>query len=148
MIILFTGNEKFVPRKQSEHASGFDLFCAEETPICLSPLERKKIYTGISIEIPEGYEGQIRPRSGLALKHGITVLNSPGTVDSDYRGDLCVILINLGHCDYTIVQGDRIAQLIIAKTGPILRGSFLEFRQATKLNDTDRQSGGFGHTGR
>jgi dUTP pyrophosphatase len=108
----------------------------------LKPGERKLIPTGLFFEIPEGYEVQIRPRSGLAIKNGITVLNSPGTIDADYRGEVCIILINLGNEDFEIHSGDRIAQMIVSK---FEHSSWLEVEE---LNSTDRGAGGFGHTGK
>jgi dUTP pyrophosphatase len=130
-----------LPEYESEGAAGMDLraFLAEN--ITIPPLGRAKIPTGLRIEIPEGFEGQVRPRSGLALKWGITVLNSPGTIDSDYRGDVDVILVNLGAEAFVIKDGDRIAQLLIA---PVLRAGLTE---TGDLSTTGRGSGGFGSTG-
>lgn len=122
-------------------SAGMDLRAHLGEPLVLQPFERNLIPTGLFIELPNGYEAQIRPRSGIALKQGITCLNSPGTVDSDYRGELKVILINLSNTVQVINQGDRIAQLIIAKTE---RAAFLEVQQ---LNVSQRGDGGFGHTG-
>ena len=131
-----------MPNYESEHAAGFDLAAAIEEPLVLAPLSRAAIPTGIAIEIPLGFEGQIRPRSGRALGEGLAVVNSPGTVDADYRGEVGVILINLGQHAITIKPGDRIAQLIIA---PVARAQLVEVDQ---LGTTARGSGGFGQTGR
>ena len=130
-----------LPVSASEFSSGVDLLSAETSEIILKPGQIKIISTGIKIMIPEGFEGQIRPRSGLALKYGITVLNTPGTIDSDYRGIVKVILINLGEKDFIIQRGDRIAQLIIQKV-------FLpDFKLVKTLSNTKRGEGGFGHSG-
>jgi len=129
------------PISASKFSSGVDLLCAEAADTVLKPGKRKLISTGIKIMIPEGYEGQIRPRSGLSLKHGITVLNTPGTIDSDYRGIVKVILINLGEEDFKIQRGDRIAQLVIQKI------FFPNFKIVESLNKTKRGEGGFGHSG-
>jgi dUTP pyrophosphatase len=129
-----------VPRYATEGSAGADLTAAEEATI--PPGGVVAVGTGLRIELPEGYEAQVRPRSGLALKHGVTVLNAPGTVDSDYRGEVRVILINHGSEPFRIRPGDRIAQLIVA---PVLRASF---RETEELADSDRGEGGFGSTGR
>jgi len=130
-----------LPQYESEGAAGMDLraFLAEDLPV--PPAERVKIPTGLRLEIPEGFEGQVRPRSGLAIRYGVTVLNSPGTVDSDYRGELEIILVNFGKETFTVKNGDRIAQLIIA---PVLRAEILE---TGELTSTFRNDGGFGSTG-
>ena len=130
-----------VPLSASKYSSGVDLFSAEEHEISMKPNEIKLISTGIKIDIPDGYEGQVRPRSGMAVKHGITVLNSPGTIDSDYRGIVKVILINLGGKEFSIQRGDRIAQLVIQKI------YFPNFKVVQSLNNTKRGEGGFGHSG-
>ena len=130
-----------LPVSASEFSSGVDLLSAETSEIILKPGQIKIISTGIKIMIPEGFEGQIRPRSGLALKYGITVLNTPGTIDSDYRGIVKVILINLGEKDFIIQRGDRIAQLVIQKV------FFPNFKLVKTLNNTKRGEGGFGHSG-
>jgi dUTP pyrophosphatase len=130
-----------LPHYESEGAAGMDLRAFLDASVSVPPLGRVKIPTGIKLEIPEGMEGQIRPRSGLAVKQGLTVLNSPGTVDSDYRGEIQVILINLGSNDTIIKDGDRIAQLVIA---PVCRACLTEVEM---LSDSDRGSGGFGSTG-
>lgn len=122
-------------------SSGMDLMAFIENTIILKPLQRQLIPTGLYLEIPQGYEAQIRPRSGLAIKQGITCLNTPGTIDSDYRGEVKVILINLSDTEQTINSGDRIAQMVIAKT----EKAFLQLVQ--ELNITERGEGGFGHTG-
>ncbi|HOC30643.1 MAG: dUTP diphosphatase [Armatimonadetes bacterium] len=122
-------------------SAGMDLFAACEENVVLHPGDRTLVTTGLRIAIPSGYEGQIRPRSGLALKHGIACLNSPGTIDADYRGIVRVILANLGHEPYVIHRGDRIAQLVIA---PVTR---VEWQEMDELPATERGDGGFGHTG-
>ena len=129
------------PTSASKYSSGVDLFSAEEHEISIKPNEIKLISTGIKLDIPQGYEGQVRPRSGLALKYGITVLNTPGTIDSDYRGIVKVILINLGKEEFSIKRGDRIAQLVIQKV------YFPKFKTVQSLNKTKRGEGGFGHSG-
>ncbi|HOF98917.1 MAG TPA: dUTP diphosphatase [Paludibacteraceae bacterium] len=123
-------------------SAGMDLRANIDEPVVLKPLERKLIPTGLFIELPEGYEAQIRPRSGLAIKHGVTVLNSPGTIDADYRGEICIILINLSNDDFVINDGERICQMVIASH------EHAEWEEVKMLNDTDRGNGGFGHTGR
>jgi dUTP pyrophosphatase len=130
-----------LPSYATAGSAGMDIRANVELPIALQPLERYLVPTGLFIELPEGYEAQIRPRSGLALKQGITCLNSPGTVDSDYRGELKVILINLSNTTQVINNGDRIAQMVIAKT------AMAELFLVQQLNDTVRGDGGFGHTG-
>ena len=130
-----------LPSYATSGSAGMDIRANVELPITLQPLERYLVPTGLFIELPEGYEAQIRPRSGLALKQGITCLNSPGTVDSDYRGELKVILINLSNTTQVINNGDRIAQMVIAKT------AIAELFVVQQLNDTVRGDGGFGHTG-
>lgn len=127
------------PHYASTEASGMDLRSAED--VILAPLERKLIACGFCMQMPSGLEAQVRPRSGLALKHGLTVLNSPGTIDSDYRGEIKVILINLGAENYEIKRGERIAQMVFA---PVVQVSWT---QADKLNESSRGAGGFGHTG-
>jgi dUTP pyrophosphatase len=118
-----------------------DLCALLDTPVTLEPGERAKIPTGLAVEIPSGWEGQVRPRSGLAAKHGVTVLNAPGTIDADFRGELCVLLVNLGQESCTVETGERVAQLVIA---PAARA---EIRESTELSDTGRGSGGWGSTG-
>jgi dUTP pyrophosphatase len=133
-----------LPAYQSADAAGLDLVAAvpDEAPMVLAPGKHAMIPTGLTIALPPGYEAQVRPRSGLAAKHGITVLNSPGTVDADYRGEICVLLINHGEAAFPIKRGERIAQMVIA---PVTRA---ELVPATSLSATDRGSGGFGSTGR
>lgn len=131
-----------LPAYQSEDAAGLDLIAAIEEPLTLPPLGRAMVPTGLAMALPPGYEAQVRPRSGLAAKHGVTVLNSPGTVDADYRGEVKVILINLSDTPFTIHRGDRIAQMVIA---PVSRARLVE---TETLDATDRGAGGFGSTGR
>jgi dUTP pyrophosphatase len=131
-----------MPRYQSEHAAGLDLIAALDEPLVLKPLGRAAVSTGIAVEIPPGFEGQVRPRSGRALEEGLTLVNSPGTIDADYRGEINVILVNLGQHLITIKPGERIAQLVIA---PVARARLVEVEQ---LGTTTRGPGGFGHTGR
>jgi dUTP pyrophosphatase len=119
-----------------------DLRAFTDGPVTLRPLERKLIPTGLFMELPVGYEAQVRPRSGLAVKHGITVLNSPGTIDADYRGEVGVILINLSQAEFTVNDGDRIAQMIIS------RHEKAEMIQAEEISTTERGAGGFGHSGK
>jgi dUTP pyrophosphatase len=125
----------------SQGAAGLDLASAAPEPITLDPGKRGAIPTGLAFEIPPGFEGQVRPRSGLARHFGITVANAPGTIDSDYRGEVLVLLVNLGDQPHTIAPGDRIAQLIIA---PVVQG---ELEEVSALSETGRGAGGFGHTG-
>jgi dUTP pyrophosphatase len=131
-----------LPSYRSEFASGMDLFADIEGEIILQPLERRAIPTGLAFEVPPGFEGQVRPRSGLALKDGVTCLNSPGTIDADYRGEVQVILANLSNAPVAIHRGDRIAQLVIART------CLAQLREVPELSNTGRGSGGFGSTGR
>lgn len=130
-----------LPQYATEQSAGMDLRADIDEPITLHPLERKIIKTGLYIALPPGYEAQIRPRSGLALKHGITVLNTPGTIDADYRGEVGVLLINLSQEDFTINAGERIAQMIIA------HHETAEFEEVEILDETARGAGGYGHTG-
>ena len=130
-----------MPFYATEHASGMDLLAAVKEPVILKPMERALIPTGIAIEIPPGYEAQIRPRSGLAIRHGITLLNTPGTIDADYRGEIKVIVINLGSEDFVIKRGDRIAQMVIC---PVVK---VELQEVEELSSTERSDGGFGSTG-
>ena len=131
-----------LPQYETAQSAGLDLKAfLPEGPITLKPLQRGMVKTGLFMELPAGFEAQIRPRSGLALKKGITVLNSPGTIDADYRGEICVILINLGSEDFVINDGERIAQMVIA------RHEQAELVEVTELTDTERGTGGFGHTG-
>lgn len=130
-----------LPRYVTPLSAGVDLAAFLEEPVLLKPGERKLIPTGISIALPAGYEAQIRPRSGLALKKGITLLNTPGTIDADYRGEIGVILINLSQEEVEIVSGDRIAQMVIA------RYETVEWKSVDTLDETERGMGGFGHSG-
>jgi dUTP pyrophosphatase len=130
------------PVYSTEASAGMDLMANIDEDILIKPGERKKIQTGLFLEIPIGYEAQIRPRSGLAIKYGITVLNSPGTIDSDYRGEVCIILINLSNENFVIKDGERICQMIIAKH------EIAEWVIIDNLTDTKRGNGGFGHTGK
>lgn len=129
-----------LPKYQTPCAAGMDLYAHLEMPVTLKPLQRKLVSTGIFIELPEGYEAQIRPRSGLALKNGITVLNTPGTIDADYRGEIGVILINLSDTEFTVNDGDRIAQMVIAKHECAV------WEEVAEISETDRGKGGFGST--
>jgi dUTP pyrophosphatase len=132
-----------LPRYQTDHAAGLDLTAdPASATITLSPLQRLAVPTGIAIEIPPGFEGQVRPRSGRALEEGLTLVNSPGTIDADYRGEIKVIMINLGDSAVEIRPGDRIAQLVIA---PVVRAELVEVE---RLEPSGRGDGGFGHTGR
>lgn len=137
------GQDLPLPEYQTPAAAGLDLLAAiDHRPhLVVPPGERVLVPTGLSIELPEGFEAQVRPRSGLALRHGVTVLNSPGTIDADYRGEVCVILVNLGREAFAIARGDRIAQLIVA---PVARASLVEVHV---LSDSERGAGGFGSTG-
>ena len=136
------GNEDIpLPRYMTPHASGMDIHAAVAEDMVLNPGEAKLIPTGISIAIPEGFEGQVRPRSGLALRHGVSVLNTPGTIDADYRGEVGIILINLGKDPFVVKRGDRIAQLTVNK----VYQARLEL--ASDLTGTERNEGGFGHSG-
>lgn len=131
-----------LPHYQTEASAGMDLRAhLPDGSILLQPLQRVLVHTGLFIELPLGFEAQIRPRSGLALKHGITVLNSPGTIDADYRGELMVLLINLSDTDFEIKHGERIAQMIVAAHEQI------DWEESTELSDTVRGAGGYGHTG-
>jgi dUTP pyrophosphatase len=131
-----------LPQYATKGSSGMDIRASLDIPVTLQPLERTLIPTGLFVEVPDGYEIQIRPRSGLAIKQGITCLNSPGTIDSDYRGEIKIILINLSSEQQVINEGDRIAQMIIQKT------ERAAFEQVEFLNETERAAGGFGHTGK
>jgi len=131
-----------LPKYETIFSSGLDLRSNSDNAITLKPLERALISTGIYVAIPEGYEAQVRPRSGLAFKHGITVLNTPGTIDADYRGEIKVILVNLSNSEFVINSGERICQLVFAKVEQI------EWKQTDNLDETVRGAGGFGHTGK
>jgi dUTP pyrophosphatase len=137
-----SGNEDIeLPQKMSEAASGFDLHAAVTEPVILQPGERQLIPTGFALSMPPELEAQIRPRSGLAYKHGITTLNSPGTIDADYRGEVKVLLINHGQAPFTVERNERIAQMVF-QIVPVI-----ELAEVTELTETKRGSGGFGHTG-
>jgi len=131
-----------LPNYETAHSAGLDLRANIDEEINISPLQRVLIPTGLFIELPQGYEAQIRPRSGLAFKHGITVLNSPGTIDADYRGEIKILLINLSNDNFTIKDGERIAQMIVSKH------EVVEWTPVERLSDTDRGAGGYGHTGK
>lgn len=135
-------SEEMVPQYSSSFSAGADLKAYIDDPLILAPGERHLIPTGVRIELSPGYEAQVRPRSGLAFKHGVTVLNSPGTIDSDYRGEIGVILINHGEKDFRVSRGDRIAQLVISPVQTAV------FNPILQLNETARGDGGFGSTGR
>ncbi|OWA33813.1 deoxyuridine 5'-triphosphate nucleotidohydrolase [Saccharibacillus sp. O16] len=138
----FAGNEDLaLPRKMTELAAGYDLQAAVLEPLVLEPMQRALVPTGLAIAMPGGLEAQIRPRSGLAYKHGITCLNSPGTIDADYRGEIKVLLINLGQEPFTIARGERIAQMVFQEVPEV------ELSQVEELSETVRGAGGFGHTG-
>jgi len=131
-----------LPEPATPGSSGVDLCAAVSSDLVIGPGERVLVPSGFAIELPEGYEAQVRPRSGLALRHGLTLPNAPGTIDSDYRGEIKVILMNLGEADFTVRRGDRIAQLVVA---PVTR---INWSEAVDLDETLRGDGGFGHTGR
>lgn len=130
-----------LPAYATEQSAGMDLRANIDSPITLHPMERRLVPTGLHIALPAGYEAQVRPRSGLALKHGITVLNTPGTIDADYRGEVMVLLVNFSNEDFVINDGERIAQMIIARHE---QGEFVEVGE---LDETERGEGGYGHTG-
>jgi len=130
-----------LPAYATAQSAGMDLRANIDSPITLRPMERRLIPTGLRIALPEGCEAQVRPRSGLALKHGITVLNTPGTIDADYRGEVKVLLVNFSNDDFVINTGERIAQMVIA------RYEKADLEQVAELDDTERADGGYGHTG-
>ncbi len=130
-----------LPQYATPLSAGLDLRANLDEPLTLQPLERRLVPTGLRIALPAGFEAQVRPRSGLALKHGLTVLNSPGTIDADYRGEICVVLINLSQEPFTINDGERIAQMVIA------RHENVDWEPVEVLDDTERGAGGFGHSG-
>ena len=138
-VINKSGND--LPEYKTPQSAGMDLRANIDEAVTLEPMSRRLVKTGLFIALPEGYEAQIRPRSGLALKHGITVLNTPGTVDADYRGEIMVLLVNLSNISFIINPGDRIAQMVIA------RHEQAEFALVDELDDTERGEGGMGHTG-
>ncbi|EGK00240.1 MULTISPECIES: dUTP diphosphatase [Dysgonomonas] len=131
-----------LPEYATPYSAGVDLRANITEPVTLKPLERTLIPTGLYLELPQGYEAQIRPRSGLAFKHGLTVLNSPGTIDADYRGEICVILVNLSNDEFVINDGERICQMVIASHEQVL------WEEVEAINETERGAGGFGHTGK
>jgi dUTP pyrophosphatase len=131
-----------LPEYATIHSAGMDIRANLTESVIIKPLERKLIPTGLFIELPEGYEAQIRPRSGLAIKKGISILNSPGTIDADYRGEICVILVNLSSEEFEIVDGERICQMVIAAH------ERADWTEVDELGETDRGAGGFGHTGK
>jgi len=135
-------SENSLPQYETVKSSGLDLRASINDDIILKPLERTLISTGLFVSIPEGYEAQVRPRSGLAFKHGLTVLNTPGTIDADYRGEIKVILVNLSNDDFTIQNGERVCQLVFAKVEQI------DWISVDVLDTTQRGTGGFGHTGK
>lgn len=139
-IINKSGHE--LPKYETAHAAGMDLRAHTEEEIVIRPMQRELVPTGLHIELPVGYEAQIRPRSGLAYKHGISIVNAPGTIDADYRGELKVLLINLSDTDFVINNGDRIAQMVIA------RHETISWSPVEVLNETARGEGGYGHTGK
>ena len=138
--IVNKGNQP-LPKYQTAQSAGMDLRANIDAPVLIKPLDRKLIPTGLHIALPEGYEAQIRPRSGLAVRKGITVINTPGTIDPDYTGDVGVILVNISNEDFVVQPGDRIAQMVINKFEQA------EFEVVEELDETERGEGGFGHTG-
>ena len=140
-IQIINNGHQPLPVYATEKSAGMDLRANIDEPIVLHPMERRLINTGLHIALPDGFEAQVRPRSGLALKHGVTVLNSPGTIDADYRGEIMVLLINLSQQDFVIRDGERIAQLVIA------RYEAAEWTEVEMLDETRRGAGGYGHTG-
>ncbi|MDB5061041.1 MAG: dUTP diphosphatase [Mucilaginibacter sp.] len=140
-IKVINRSKNTLPAYETLHAAGMDMRADLEAPVMLKPLERKLIPTGLHIELPEGYEAQIRPRSGLAYKHGISIVNSPGTIDADYRGEIKVLLVNLSTENFEINTGDRIAQMVVA------RHEQVQWQEVDTLNETTRGVGGYGHTG-
>ncbi|MDA8930119.1 dUTP diphosphatase [Bacteroidia bacterium] len=140
-LAIINRSNNALPAYQTEHSAGVDLRAFVPERMTLKPFERKLIGTGLYMAIPQGYEAQIRPRSGLALKHGITVINTPGTIDADYRGEIKIALINFSQEDFHIENGDRIAQLILNKYEQV------RFKLTDTLDETERGAGGYGHTG-
>lgn len=141
-IKIINKSEHPLPQYETAHAAGMDLRASITAEITLKPLQRQLIPTGLFIELPIGYEAQIRPRSGLAFKHGISIVNSPGTIDADYRGEIKVLLVNLSDTDFRIVNGDRIAQMVV------LKHETVQWQSVDELGETARGEGGYGHTGR
>nr|WP_294793190.1 dUTP diphosphatase [uncultured Mucilaginibacter sp.] len=141
-IRIINKSNNSLPAYETLHAAGMDLRANIEAPVLLKPLERKLVLTGLFIELPEGFEAQIRPRSGLAYKHGISIVNAPGTIDADYRGEIGVLLVNLSDQVFEINPGERIAQMVVA------RHEKVEWQQVESLTETSRGAGGYGHTGK
>ncbi len=141
-IRIINKSNNSLPAYETLHAAGMDLRANIEAPVLLKPLERKLVPTGLFIELPEGFEAQIRPRSGLAYKHGISIVNAPGTIDADYRGEIGVLLVNLSDQVFEINPGERIAQMVVA------RHEKVEWQQVESLTETSRGTGGYGHTGK
>ena len=140
---IINKSDNNLPAYETSSSAGMDLRAyLPEGPITLKPMQRTLVPTGLFMEIPEGYEGQVRPRSGLAIKHGITVLNTPGTIDADYRGEVKIILVNLSDTDFVINSGERVAQIVFAKCEQ------MEVLNVETLSETERGAGGFGHTGK
>ena len=140
---IINKSDNNLPAYETSSSAGMDLRAyLPEGPITLKPMQRTLVPTGLFMEIPEGYEGQVRPRSGLAIKHGITVLNTPGTIDADYRGEVKIILVNLSDTDFVINSGERVAQIVFAKC------ERMEVVSVETLSETERGAGGFGHTGK
>ncbi|NLC50387.1 MAG: dUTP diphosphatase [Bacteroidales bacterium] len=139
---IINKSDNLLPEYATAYSAGMDLRANLIEPIILKPLERALIPTGLFIELPAGYEAQIRPRSGLAVKHGISVLNSPGTIDADYRGEIRVVLVNLSNNEFVINHGERICQMVVANHATV------QWEEADDLEDSDRGAGGFGHTGK
>jgi dUTP pyrophosphatase len=143
MIVKIVSKSKHeLPKYETIHSAGMDLRANINEDVLIKTLDRVLIPTGLFIELPAGFEAQVRPRSGLALKKGITVLNTPGTIDADYRGEICVILVNLSKEDFVIKDGDRVAQMVISKH------EHISWEHVELLNNTERGTGGFGHTGK
>lgn len=141
-IEILSGNEDLsLPRYMTDHAAGMDICAAVNDELVLPPGERAMVPTGVAISIPEGYEAEIRPRSGLAFKNGVTLVNSPGTIDADYRGEIMVLMVNLGKAPFRIRRGDRIAQMLLHKVSRVV------WEVCDALDQTKRGAGGFGHTG-
>jgi len=141
-INIINKSEHALPQYETAHAAGMDMRAFTDAEIVIKPLQRVLVPTGLHIELPVGYEAQIRPRSGLAYKHGISIVNSPGTIDADYRGEIKVLLVNLSDTDFVVNNGDRIAQMVIAKHETI------SWESVENLNETARGEGGYGHTGK
>lgn len=141
-INIINKSEHALPQYETAHAAGMDLRASIETEITIKPLQRILVPTGLYIELPVGFEAQIRPRSGLAYKHGIGIVNSPGTIDADYRGEIKVLLVNLSDTDFVVNNGERIAQMVIAKHETVV------WNEVEVLNETVRGEGGYGHTGK